>query len=396
MYPELFHIPLGANGIPITSYGAMLVLAFFLTTWLGMWIGPKVGIKAIDISDYVFVAMISGLVGARLLIGLEEPTPMFYPRWVGGGAPLDAGDIMPAQLKLTSHTSPFADRYRRLFTTQEEGEAPVAPDINYLGTQRIDYLIPLMTREREAFAKNEESFRATPGLLAQFRQKLTEYDTELERLKNVRAWYTENKGQFLQAFEIFKIWQGGLTFYGGAISGVLMSILFTRWRKIPLREFWDFCAPFLALGLAIGRVGCFLNGCCQGAYTDFWGVYFPAGSDAIEEYTQKHFHQSCNLVPLHPAQLYSTLGDVLLAGYLFTLYPHRKYPGQVSVHCMLMYIPMRITLELIRTEPDMGFSLSPSMWVSLVLLPLPIWWYFRWSKAFANHPGAQMHGTSAA
>ncbi|HTL52269.1 MAG TPA: prolipoprotein diacylglyceryl transferase family protein [Planctomycetota bacterium] len=392
MYPELFRLPFGAHGIPITSYGAMLVLAFFVTTWMGMWIGPKLGFKAIDISDYVFIAMISGLVGARLLIGFEEPTPMFYPHWVGGGPP-SAGDIMPPQIKLSNQTGPFKALYTQKFTTQEPNEPPITPDLDYIGMNRINYLLPYLAELRAGMEKNVDAVSGTPALHTSFLQKLREYDTEIERLNQVKAWYVANKSQYLQPFEVLKIWQGGLTFYGGAIAGVLMSILFTRWRKIPLREFWDFAAPYLALGLAIGRIGCYLNGCCQGAYTDLFGVHFPAGADAIEDYTQKYFKLSCDQVPLHPAQLYSTLGDLVLAGYLFALYPYRKYPGQVSVHCMAMYIPMRICLELIRTEPNLGAGLTPSMWVGVIMIPLPIWWYFRWSKTFANHPGAQIDGT---
>lgn len=396
MHPELFDLPLRwigfENNLPVTSYGAMLVLAFFVTTGLALWIGPKLGFKSIDISDYVFIAMVSGLIGARLLIGLEEPTPMFYPRYVNGGVP-EAGDIMPADLKISASPGWIRDRYAAQ-TQVGQGQVP-SFELDYIGTNRINLLTTQLGRERQAYAEQVAKLRGQPVYDSAYR-RLLDYDRELQRLQYLREWYDTNKSQFLQPWEIFKIWQGGLTFYGGAIAGVLMTIWFTKRRKIPLREFWDFCAPFLALGLAIGRIGCHLNGCCQGSYTDFLGIRFPADAGAINEYTLHQFGYTCNLVPLHPAQLYSVIIDLLLAAYLFALYPYRNYPGQISVHCMALYIPMRIVLELIRTEPGLAGGLTPSMWVGVVMIPLPIWWYFRWSKAFVNHPGAQTNGTAAA
>ncbi|MGH7146002.1 MAG: prolipoprotein diacylglyceryl transferase [Planctomycetota bacterium] len=402
MHPELFRIPIGAHGIPVTSYGAMLVCAFFLTTWLAMWIGPKIGFKAVDISDYVFIAMISGLIGARLLIGIEEPTPMFYPRYVGGGLPPDGQDNMPAKWRISTKDSDNIFKRRFEMTAPGTG-AEKAAAMDYIGTDRLLFDKHEIQEERARMADLVKNSAGLPDHDSFLRQ-LYQYDAELDRLNGLQTWYDQNKSEFLQPFEVFKIWQGGLTFYGGAIAGVLMTILFTRWRRIPLNDFWDFCSPWLALGLAVGRVGCFLNGCCQGSYTDFLSVKFPSTAVAINDFTEQTYHAACNLVPLHPAQLYGVLGNFLLAAYLFTLYPYRKYPGQVAVHCMALYIPMRIALEMIRCEPplfpDLPWhflaSLTPSMWVGLVMIPLPIFWWRRWSNRFKGQPGAQAHATAMA
>src|SRR5690606_29110442 len=78
-----------------------------------------------------------------------------------------------------------------------------------------------------------------------------------------------------------KFWSGGLTFYGGPIMCALFLALWTRrtgWRYLNVL---DICAPGIAVGLAFGRLGCFLSGCCFGQVCDLpWAVTFPRGSDA--------------------------------------------------------------------------------------------------------------------
>jgi phosphatidylglycerol:prolipoprotein diacylglycerol transferase len=79
--------------------------------------------------------------------------------------------------------------------------------------------------------------------------------------------------------EIFYIWQGGLEFYGGVLVAVPVIILYLRHHKLPIRRFFDVLAIGLMLGLAFGRLGCFMNSCCYGKPTDLpWGLRFPYNS----------------------------------------------------------------------------------------------------------------------
>jgi phosphatidylglycerol:prolipoprotein diacylglycerol transferase len=72
---------------------------------------------------------------------------------------------------------------------------------------------------------------------------------------------------------------GGLVIYGGFIGAVTGFIVFVRKHRLPLLPMADLVAPSFMIGLAIGRVGCFLNGCCYGGQTDWpWAVQFPAQS----------------------------------------------------------------------------------------------------------------------
>lgn len=82
------------------------------------------------------------------------------------------------------------------------------------------------------------------------------------------------------AFAVINLTKGGLEFYGGFILASL-SVLFYLWRwGHSIRWYMDIMAPSVALGMAIGRIGCFLNGCCFGGTCDLpWAVRFPFGSN---------------------------------------------------------------------------------------------------------------------
>src|SRR5687767_9622591 len=74
---------------------------------------------------------------------------------------------------------------------------------------------------------------------------------------------------------------GGLTFYGGLLLATPMCLLYGVYKKVPLRVGMDIIAPCVMVGLAFGRIGCFLNGCCYGAQSHVpWAVTFPYHSNA--------------------------------------------------------------------------------------------------------------------
>lgn len=83
------------------------------------------------------------------------------------------------------------------------------------------------------------------------------------------SFFWENPG------EIVMLQKGGLAWQGGMILGVVAAALFVRRIKIPFLFMADLVVPYLALGQGIGRLGCFLNGCCYGRPAA-WGIYFPA------------------------------------------------------------------------------------------------------------------------
>ncbi|MDP2311994.1 MAG: prolipoprotein diacylglyceryl transferase [Pseudomonadota bacterium] len=125
------------------------------------------------------------------------------------------------------------------------------------------------------------------------------------RLEYVRTRWAQYAAAPL---DILDLRDGGQVFYGGLVGGVLAAVVFMRWRGQPAWRILDLYAPFIALGHAIGRVGCFAAGCCYGAPTDVpWAVVFPMGG------------KPPGGVPLHPTQLYEVGANALLAVLLFVL-----------------------------------------------------------------------------
>ncbi len=165
-------------------------------------------------------------------------------------------------------------------------------------------------------------------------------------------------GSFGWLGAIFSTWNGGLVFYGGLIGGVAALWIYARRKHIPLVDILDFVAPGGALGLAVTRVGCFLNGCCFGKPSDLpWAVRFPAWSDATHrshiynhQVAQGFITEGQAILPVHPAQLYETLAGLLMFTSLYLFYPHRKYAGQISAGFGMLYCIWRFCNEYFRND----------------------------------------------
>ncbi len=153
---------------------------------------------------------------------------------------------------------------------------------------------------------------------------------------------------------IFAFWEGGLSFHGGVIGGILGGALYA-WRS--KQSFWrlaDIVAPGIALGYAFGRVGCFLNGCCYGHPTDLpWGVVFPgATSNDGQPLT----------VPVHPTQLYGILATLAIFWALVGLSKVLRHPGHVMGAYLVLYSVYRFFIEYLRRGATAAvFSPIPSL-----------------------------------
>src|SRR5437660_12860088 len=114
---------------------------------------------------------------------------------------------------------------------------------------------------------------------------------------------------------IFAFWKGGLVFYGGFISASLVSIRYMRKHRMPFFPYADAIIPSVAIGHAIGRLGCFAAGCCWGAACDArlpWAAKFPPESLAYQSQAASHLLAPGALytIPIHPTQLYESLGEL--------------------------------------------------------------------------------------
>lgn len=173
-------------------------------------------------------------------------------------------------------------------------------------------------------------------------------------------------------WDIFKIWEGGIVLYGSILGGTVAFLAYWAWRRFPFRPTIDVIAPSLALGIALGRVGCFLNGCCFGDLCEDlpWGVRFPAQS--APWFDQVHHRliapDAAWSRPVHPTQLYSALDGLILLGLLSAYYPLRRRDGEVMALLAVTYPITRFLIERLRNdEGDFFAGMTISQNISILL-----------------------------
>jgi len=151
---------------------------------------------------------------------------------------------------------------------------------------------------------------------------------------------------------VLKFQEGGLSFYGAFALGLMVLFVWSRWRGIYFFHLTDFFAPYLALGYAFGRVGCFLNGCCYGVVSDIpWAL--PASM--------------VDNLPRHPVQLYAAAGSLLIFFIIRYLQKHKLFPGFNMLSVIMLYGLMRFTVEFSREEDLMWGPLSMAQVFSMLL-----------------------------
>jgi phosphatidylglycerol:prolipoprotein diacylglycerol transferase len=170
-------------------------------------------------------------------------------------------------------------------------------------------------------------------------------------------------------WHIFAVWEGGLVFYGGLIGAGITGYLYLRYKKAPIWRVGDVVAPGLALGHVTGRLGCWFNGCCYGREDHDYGVVFPSLNDGI---------------PHLPVMLYEAAFLLVLSAFLFYLWHHKRFHGQVFWAYVMLYASWRFCIEFLRGDPERGVlvssALSPSQWISLVGVGLAFVMFYRLSR----------------
>jgi phosphatidylglycerol:prolipoprotein diacylglycerol transferase len=202
---------------------------------------------------------------------------------------------------------------------------------------------------------------------------------------------------------------GGMVFYGGMIFGAVAIVAYAACTCLSLGNLMDACAPGLAVGLAIGRIGCFMAGCCWGdvCISDSQAlavhdpsvlrqvrtipflsrpgmplaVHFPRNSGAYEQQRDLGLigADAKTSLPVHPTQLYETAFALLLCLYLNAAFKRRDWEGQVISKFMLGYGVIRFCLEFLRADNPAAFAgLTLSQVISIVMIVAAI-------AAFRSH-----------
>jgi phosphatidylglycerol---prolipoprotein diacylglyceryl transferase len=200
--------------------------------------------------------------------------------------------------------------------------------------------------------------------------------------------------------DIFKVWEGGMSFHGGMIGVTLAMVVFAWQRKRTWLQVTDFVAPLVPLGLAAGRFGNFINGELWGRVTNPnapWAMLFQNASpdDAIwlrthpqqaAQWNLNEIFERYQMLPRHPSQLYEIALEGFALFIVMWLMSRKQRPvGAISAVFLIGYGLARFTVEFAR-EPDdylglLAMNLSMGQWLSLPMIiggiGLLIWSYRR-------------------
>ncbi len=184
---------------------------------------------------------------------------------------------------------------------------------------------------------------------------------------------------------IFKIWQGGMSFHGGFL-GVLVAVFwFAKRRGLRFWQVMDFVAPLVPTGLASGRIGNFINGELWGRITDpnhFWAMGFPQARYADEMLVQTQVQYASwwaqyGMLPRHPSQLYQFALEGMALFVIVWWFSKKPRPeGQVSMVFLGGYGIFRFIVEFAR-QPDsqlglLTLGLSMGQWLSIPMIVLGV------------------------
>ena len=163
--------------------------------------------------------------------------------------------------------------------------------------------------------------------------------------------------------DVLKVWQGGLVFFGGFLASLLALSLYLLRHHLSLWKTGDFLAPSVAIGQAIGRIGCFMAGCCFGHPTSLGcGVTFPAVAPASLQFGH---------VAVHPSQLYGSGGGFLIFLLLLILERVWNYRGATFGRLLVFYGVSRFSVDFSRYyEPEqmMALDWSNNQWISMGMI----------------------------
>ncbi|MDF1536904.1 MAG: prolipoprotein diacylglyceryl transferase [bacterium] len=189
----------------------------------------------------------------------------------------------------------------------------------------------------------------------------------LSGLLGARALFVAVSWRYFAAnpLEIIMLWKGGLVFYGGLLGGIVGLFACIRIYGLKTGLMLDIGATAIALGHAMGRLGCFSAGCCYGKAADLpWSITFTDPRCLATEVLNQ---------PVHPTQLYSSAFLFALTGFLVWQHHRKRFEGQIASLYLLLYGLFRLTVEYFRGDPRgslsfAGLTLSTSQWISVVMV----------------------------
>ena len=186
-------------------------------------------------------------------------------------------------------------------------------------------------------------------------------------------WLTHGGMHTRDFAELFQLRFRGFALYGGLVAAGAAGFGMCRRLQLNPWMLMDSLTPALAVGLALMRVGCFLNGCCFGHATELpWGVVYPAGSPV-------HAHQISQDVgllfggvePVHPTQLYELAAALAAAAIAGAILICRTRPGVAFLSSAIAFSAFRLFNETLRAQTEalaVGTSFYPLVYVAVIVV----------------------------
>ena len=185
--------------------------------------------------------------------------------------------------------------------------------------------------------------------------------------------------------DIFKVWEGGMSFHGGFLGVVVAMWLFGRKHNINILKLMDTVAPLVPLGLASGRIGNFINGELWGRVTElnaFWAMGFPQAryedaEAAAHNPLWAEWLQQYGMLPRHPSQLYQFALEGICLFVIVWIFSKKPRPaGQTAALFLGGYGLFRFIAEFARQPDDylglLTLGLSMGQWLSVPMIVLGV------------------------
>jgi len=166
--------------------------------------------------------------------------------------------------------------------------------------------------------------------------------------------------------EMLSLFQSGGVFYGGLLGAIPVAFWYARRHNLDGWRTADVLAPGVVVGQAVGRIGCFMAGCCYGKPADVpWAVTFR------DLYANRNVGTPLD-TPLHPTQLYESAACFLILAFLLWMAPRKRFHGQVVLAYVFLYAVARFVIEIFRGDTVRGFvlggRLSTSQFIALLMI----------------------------
>jgi phosphatidylglycerol:prolipoprotein diacylglycerol transferase len=198
--------------------------------------------------------------------------------------------------------------------------------------------------------------------------------------------------------------RGGLVWYGGLLGGLGLVVWMVRRRGLSLPTVADSAAPALALGYAVGRVGCFLVGDDWGRPTGSWvGIRFPQGTPPTRvDIIQREFGIQVDpeliarfgdVVPVHPTQLYEVALSLLIFAFLWSQRTRVQRAGWIFLLWLSLAGAERFLVEFFRAKDDRFLGpLTLAQLISILLMTVGVFGLSRLRGGSASNPPLEGEG----